>query len=54
MCEICSMFNIKRCHGVQVSLLLTLNIFYNFFSVSIVDFEQEQVCWEFVTVISLY
>ena len=28
-----------------MSLLLTLNIFHTFFSVSIVDFEQVNVCW---------
>ena len=28
-----------------MSLLLTLNIFHTFFSVSIVDFEHVNVCW---------
>ena len=27
-------------------ILLTMNIFHTFFSVSIVDFEQVNVCWE--------
>ena len=31
---------------VLVSLLLTLNIFHTFFSVSIVEFEQVNVFWE--------
>ena len=30
---------------VLVFLLLTLNIFHSFFSASIVDFEQVNVCW---------
>ena len=31
---------------VKVSFLLTLNIFYTFSSVSIVCFEQVNVCWD--------
>ena len=31
---------------ILVILLLTLNIFHTFFRVSIVDFEQVNVCWE--------
>ena len=31
-------------NDVLLSLLLTLNIFYSYFSISIVDFEQENVC----------
>ena len=42
-CEICSKLTMKtpeRCHDViLVFLVLTLNIFHTFFSVSIVDFE---------------
>ena len=54
MCEICSKLTINDVNDVvQLPLLLTLNIFHNFFSVSIVDFKQEKVWWEFVTVISL-
>ena len=30
---------------VLVFLLLTLNVFHSFFSASIVDFEQVNVCW---------
>ena len=30
---------------VVVFLLLTLNVFHTFFSVSIVDFEQVSICW---------
>ena len=29
-----------------MSLLLTLKIFHTFFSVSIVDFKQGDVCWD--------
>ena len=54
MCEICSKLTINDVNDVvQLPLLLTLNVFHNFFSVSIVDFEQEKVWWEFVAVISL-
>ena len=39
--------NTRRRHDVVlVLLLLTLNIFYTFFSVSILDFEQVNVSWE--------
>ena len=33
---------------VLVFLLLILNIFHTFFSVSIVDFEQVNVCWKII------
>ena len=47
--EICS--KLTKRHGKNVidaillSLLLTLNLFDTFFSVCIIDFEQESVCW---------
>ena len=47
--EICSKLTIKHQNDVNdivlVFLLLTLNIFHFFFSVSIVDFEQVNVSW---------
>ena len=33
---------------VLVFLLLILNIFHTFFSVSIVDFEQVNACWKMI------
>ena len=44
MCEICSNLTIKATDFVLVSLMLTLDIFHTFFSASIVDFEQLNVC----------
>ena len=47
--EICSKLIIKTAERRQLHrstfLLLTLNIFYTFFSVSIVDFKQVNVRW---------
>ena len=40
--------SVKPCDVSLVSLLLTLNIFHNFSSVSIVNFEQVNICWVFV------
>ena len=49
-CEIClkvTIMTLKRCYDVTlVPLLLTLNIFYFFFQVSVIDFEQVNICWE--------
>ena len=48
-CELCSkltMNTLERLHVILVFLLLTLNIFTPFFSVSIVDFEQVNVSRE--------
>ena len=53
MREICSKLTIKaagRLHVVLASLLFPLDIFQTFFSVSIVGFEQINVCW----VLSVY
>ena len=44
MCEIYSKLKIKAPDFVLVSLLLTLDIFHTFFTVSVVDFEQVNVC----------
>ena len=46
-CKICSGLTIKTPrHGVVlVSLLLAVNIFCTFFSVSIADFEEVNDCW---------
>ena len=52
-CEVCSKLTIKTLNKhkkhdvVLVFLLLTLNIFHSFFSVSIVGFEQVKVSWIF-------
>ena len=48
-CEMCSKITIKTLDRfndvVLVSLLLTVNIISSFSSVSVVDFEQINVCW---------
>ena len=52
-CEICSMLSIKtaeQCYWlVLVFLLLTLNIFHTFSSISIVEVEQVNMSWVFET-----
>ena len=40
------MFKVNNKNTTLVFLLLTLNIFHTFFSVSIVDFEQVNATWE--------
>ena len=40
--------SVKPCDVSLVSLLLTLNIFHNFSSVSIVNFEQVNISWVFI------
>ena len=49
-CEICSKLTIKHQNNVidviLMFLLLTMNIFHTFSSVSIVDFEQVNVSWD--------
>ena len=54
MCEICSKLTMKaQQDDVIVSLLSTLNIFISFSSVSIIFFEQVDVCWVIRTFLKL-
>ena len=46
--EICSKLAIKTQRRHSLSILLTLNIFHTFSSVSIVDFEQVNASWDHV------
>ena len=54
MCEICSKLTMKaQQDDVIVSLLSTLNIFISFSSVSIIFFEQVDICWVIRTFLKL-